>query len=39
MSKEIDEKVVSLEFDNSKFEKPAEQSMSTLEKLKAYFNT
>lgn len=38
MSKEIDEKVVSLEFDNSKFEKPAEQSMSTLDKLKASFN-
>ena len=38
MSKEIDEKVVSLEFDNSKFEKPAEESMSTIEKLKASFN-
>lgn len=38
MSKEIDDKVVSLEFDNSKFEEPAKQSMSTLDKLKASFN-
>lgn len=34
MSKSIDNKVVSMEFDNSKFEKPAQESISTLDKLK-----
>lgn len=34
MSNLIDNKIVSMEFDNSKFEKPAEQSISTLDKLK-----
>ena len=34
MSKSIDNKVVSMEFDNSKFEKPAKESISTLDKLK-----
>ena len=35
MSRTIDEKVVSLEFDNEKFEKNVKTSMSTIEKLKA----
>lgn len=34
MSKTIDERVVSMEFDNSRFEKNVAQSMSTLQKLK-----
>lgn len=34
MSKEIDEKVVAMEFDNSKFEKNVQTTMSTLDKLK-----
>lgn len=34
MSRSIDNKVVSMEFDNSKFEKPAKESISTLDKLK-----
>lgn len=34
MSKDIENKVVSIEFDNSKFEKPAKQTMTTLDKLK-----
>ena len=34
MSKSIDEKVVSMQFDNSKFESNVQQSMSTLDKLK-----
>lgn len=34
MSKEIDEKVVSMEFDNRKFEQNVSQSMNTLDKLK-----
>lgn len=34
MSKDIENKVVSMEFDNSKFEKPAKESISTLDKLK-----
>ena len=38
MSKEIDEKVVSMEFDNSKFEKNVSTSMSTIEKLKQSLN-
>jgi hypothetical protein len=35
MSKEIDEKVVELRFDNRDFEKKATTSMGTLEKLKS----
>lgn len=38
MSKDIENKVVSMEFDNSKFEKPAKESMSTLDKLKEALN-
>lgn len=38
MSTQIDERVVSLEFDNSKFEKNVQQSMSTLDKLKQSLN-
>ncbi len=38
MSKTIDEKVVSMQFDNSKFEKNVQTSMSTLDKLKAKLN-
>lgn len=38
MSTTIDEKVVEMRFDNSKFEKNVEQSMSTLDKLKAKLN-
>lgn len=38
MSKDIENKVVSMEFDNSKFEKPAEQTMSTLDRLKKALN-
>ena len=34
MSKSIDEKIVSMQFDNSKFESNAQQSISTLDKLK-----
>lgn len=34
MSKQIDERVVSMRFDNSKFEKNAKDSISTLDKLK-----
>lgn len=34
MSREIDERVVSMEFDNKGFEKHAAESLSTLEKLK-----
>ena len=34
MSKTIDEKVVSMQFDNSQFEKNVQTSMSTLDKLK-----
>lgn len=34
MSREIDQKVVVMQFDNSNFEKNAQQSLSTLEKLK-----
>lgn len=34
MSKDIENKVVSIEFDNSKFEKPAKESINTLDKLK-----
>lgn len=35
MPKTIDDTVVSIEFDNKKFEKNAKQSMSTIDKLKA----
>ena len=38
MSQTIDEKVVEMRFDNSKFEKNVSQSMSTLDKLKAKLN-
>ena len=38
MSKTIDNKVVSMEFDNSKFEKNVQTSMSTLDKLKKALN-
>lgn len=38
MSKTIDERVVSMEFDNSKFEKNVATSMSTIDKLKAKLN-
>lgn len=34
MSKDIENKVVSMEFDNSKFEKPAKETISTIDKLK-----
>lgn len=34
MSKTIDEKIVSMQFENERFEKNVEQSMSTLDKLK-----
>lgn len=34
MSNEVDERIVQMEFDNAKFEKNVEQSMSTLDKLK-----
>ena len=38
MSKDIENKVVSMIFDNSEFEKPAEQTMSTIERLKKALN-
>ena len=38
MSKTIDQKVVEMKFDNSNFEKNAQTSMSTLEKLKEKLN-
>ena len=38
MSKTIDEKVVSMEFDNSKFEGNVKTTMSTLDKLKKSLN-
>lgn len=38
MSKQIDERVVSMEFDNRNFERNARTSMSTLDKLKAKLN-
>ena len=38
MSKEIDERVVSLEFDNSRFNDNAKGTMSILDKLKASLN-
>lgn len=38
MSKEVDEKVVEMRFDNSNFEKNVKESMSTLEKLKQSLN-
>lgn len=38
MSREIDEKIVSMELDNSNFEENARESMSTLDKLKEKLN-
>lgn len=38
MSKQVDERVVSMEFDNSNFEKNVKGSMSTLERLKEALN-
>lgn len=38
MSKQVDERVVSMEFDNSNFEKNVKGSMSTLERLKKALN-
>ena len=38
MSKAIDEKVVSMKFDNAQFEKNVSASMSTLDKLKKSLN-
>ena len=34
-SKEVDERVVEMRFDNAQFEKNVQTSMSTLDKLKA----
>lgn len=38
MSRTVDNRIVSMEFDNSKFEKPAQQTMGTIDKLKASLN-
>ena len=38
MSKTVDERVVSMQFDNSQFEKNVKTSMSTLDKLKQSLN-
>ena len=38
MSTEVDHKIVSMEFDNARFEKNVKTSMSTLEKLKRSLN-
>lgn len=38
MSKTIDERVVSMQFDNSKFERNVSTTMSTIDKLKAKLN-
>lgn len=38
MSREIDEKVVSIDFDNERFERKTAQTMGTLEKLKKSLN-
>ena len=38
MSKTIDERVVSMQFDNKQFENNVKTSMSTLEKLKRSLN-
>lgn len=38
MSKQIEERVVSMQFDNSRFERNVSQSMSTLDKLKKKLN-
>ena len=38
MSKQVDERVVSMQFDNKNFEKNVSTSMSTLDKLKAKLN-
>lgn len=37
-SKEVDERVVEMRFDNAQFEKNVQTSMSTLDKLKAKLN-
>ena len=38
MSKQVEERVVSMQFDNSRFERNVSQSMSTLDKLKQKLN-
>ena len=38
MSREVDERIVSLQFDNSRFERNVKTTMSTLDKLKAKLN-
>ena len=38
MSREVDERVVSLQFDNSRFERNVSTTMSTLDKLKSKLN-
>lgn len=38
MSKSIDERVVSMKFDNNQFEKGVSETMSTLDKLKKKLN-
>lgn len=38
MSKTIDEKIVEMKFDNKNFEANVQQSLSTLDKLKAKLN-
>ena len=38
MSKQVDERVVSMQFDNRQFESNVKTSMSTLEKLKQSLN-
>ena len=38
MSREIDERIVEMRFDNSNFERNVSQSMSTIEKLKSSLN-
>lgn len=38
MSREVDERIVSLQFDNSRFERNVSTTMSTLDKLKAKLN-
>ena len=38
MSKTIDERVVQMEFDNARFEKNVNQSMSTIDRLKKNLN-
>jgi hypothetical protein len=38
MSREVDERVVSMKFDNDQFEKGVKQTTSTLDKLKQALN-